>query len=218
MLQSTNQIAACSGEGGAMSGQHCLTLNRSGVARPPTLEELLQGNSERGKLYHAVLKKLRENTALSSGNHQRHVLPIAASTPAQNQSRRSQPYCRPVMKTPQLTPLSSSQPPARYNHPYSRTSSSAAVRPGVGPYATLSSPTVQPAHSAPPVLLQNRVDVIQCGAHHTSAAATTPLPPPDGATPMETPTGGFSQPVHYKTRCLSWHHTDVYTHTKLGVC
>ena len=175
-----------------MSGQHCLTLNRSSAARPPTLEELLQGNSERGKLYHAVLKKLREKTTFNSGNHQRRVLPIAASTPVQSQSRRSQTYSRPVMKTPQLTPLSSSQPSARYNHPYSRASCSAVVRPGVGPYATLSSRTVQPAHSAPPVLLQNRVDAMQRGAHPTSAAATTPLPPPDGATLMETPTGGLA--------------------------
>ena len=178
---------------GVMSEQDCLAPSRSSATGPPTLEELLQGNSERGKLYHAVLKKLRETAALRSGKLRTHPLPLSASTPTQSQGWRSQPYFKPVTKTPQQTPFFAPHPSPRHNHPYSRAASSAAVRPYVGPYATVSSPAVQPARPVPPVL-QNRVDAMQCGSCHPSAAVATPPPPRDGTTPMDTPTGASATP------------------------
>ena len=178
----------------AMSGLRCLTLSRSSDPGPPTLEELLRGNSERGKLYHAVLKKLRDNTAFSSWNHQRR-----AST--EGQDWRPEPYSRAIVKTPQHTPLSTPGPSSRYNHPYSRAGSSAAVRPDVGPYASVSSSPVRPTRAAPAVL-QNKTGARQRGVDYTSAAcAPTPLPPLDGPTPTETPAGGSGSPCLLPKGC-----------------
>ena len=174
-----------------MSGLRCLTLSRSSDPGPPTLEELLRGNSERGMLYHAVLKKLRENTAFSSGNHQ-------SRAPTEVQDWRPEPYSRAIMKTPQHTPLSTPGPSSRYNHPYSRAGSSAAVRPDVGPYASVSSSPARPTRAA----LQNKTSARQRGADYTSAArAPTPFPPLDRTTPTETPTGEQAARAYSRRGC-----------------
>ena len=180
----------------AMNGQQCLELNCSRTAKRATLEELLHGKSERSKLYHAVLKKLREKTAFVSGNYQRRPIPAAALTPTQSQGRRLQPYSRPTVKDPHLTPVpfSYSQPSMRYSHPYT---SSAVAHRSANPCAAASR-TMQPARSAPtaystpPPLIQERADATQGGPHQTSRAAVFTVPPPkDTATPMDTPTGGL---------------------------